>query len=121
MYSCPGNESVFLSVYCFMPTGSHNPNPRVSELHAYRGLEPCGSGFVMGHEFTGTVTEAGSAVKTLKVGDKVVSPFTTSWWAAHLHYPCPSFPAHKLTEREPGFFLLLLLLPQPTVLLLPQG
>ncbi|KAL8349648.1 hypothetical protein RB598_005157 [Gaeumannomyces tritici] len=49
-----------------------------SELHAYRGLEPCGSGFVMGHEFTGTVTEAGSAVKTLKVGDKVVAPFTTS-------------------------------------------
>lgn len=32
----------------------------------------------MGHEFTGTVTEIGDQVKTIKVGDKVVSPFTTS-------------------------------------------
>ncbi|PMB65481.1 putative zinc-binding alcohol dehydrogenase [Beauveria bassiana] len=30
----------------------------------------------MGHEFTGVVVEAGADVKTLKVGDKVVSPFT---------------------------------------------
>lgn len=33
----------------------------------------------MGHEFAGTIVEAGSAVKTVKVGDKVVVPFTTSW------------------------------------------
>jgi threonine dehydrogenase-like Zn-dependent dehydrogenase len=33
----------------------------------------------MGHEFTGTVVEAGSAVKTVQIGDKVVSPFTVSW------------------------------------------
>jgi threonine dehydrogenase-like Zn-dependent dehydrogenase len=33
----------------------------------------------MGHEFTGTVVETGTAVKTLKKGDTVVSPFTTSW------------------------------------------
>lgn len=32
----------------------------------------------MGHEFTGTVTSIGSAVKTVQVGDKVVSPFTVS-------------------------------------------
>ena len=32
----------------------------------------------MGHEFTGTVVRTGSDVKTLAVGDKVVSPFTTS-------------------------------------------
>lgn len=32
----------------------------------------------MGHEFTGHVHEVGSAVKKLKVGDHVVSPFTTS-------------------------------------------
>lgn len=32
----------------------------------------------MGHEFTGTVTEVGSAVKTLQAGDSVVSPFTVS-------------------------------------------
>lgn len=33
----------------------------------------------MGHEFTGTVKEVGSEVKTVKVGDKIVSPFTVSW------------------------------------------
>lgn len=33
----------------------------------------------MGHEFTGIIVEAGDEVKTLKVGDKVVTPFTTSW------------------------------------------
>lgn len=32
----------------------------------------------MGHEFTGYVHEVGSSISTLKVGDKVVSPFTTS-------------------------------------------
>jgi len=32
----------------------------------------------MGHEFTGTVTKVGSEVKTMQVGDKVVSPFTVS-------------------------------------------
>ncbi|KAH8669163.1 chaperonin 10-like protein [Xylariales sp. PMI_506] len=49
-----------------------------SELHSYRGLEPSGSGFIMGHEFTGIVVAAGSAVKTVQLGDKVVTPFTTS-------------------------------------------
>lgn len=34
----------------------------------------------MGHEFTGTVVEAGAAVKGVKVGDKIVSPFTVSWY-----------------------------------------
>ena len=32
----------------------------------------------MGHEFTGHVYKVGSAVKSVKVGDRVVSPFTTS-------------------------------------------
>lgn len=32
----------------------------------------------MGHEFTGHVHEIGSSVKNLKVGDHIVSPFTTS-------------------------------------------
>jgi threonine dehydrogenase-like Zn-dependent dehydrogenase len=34
----------------------------------------------MGHEFTGTVVEKGDDVKTLAVGDVIVSPFTTSWY-----------------------------------------
>lgn len=32
----------------------------------------------MGHEFTGTISSIGSAVTTLKEGDKIVSPFTLS-------------------------------------------
>ncbi|KAL5113272.1 hypothetical protein ACEQ8H_008864 [Pleosporales sp. CAS-2024a] len=48
-----------------------------SELHVFRGHQPSGTDFVMGHEFTGHVHEAGSDVKTLKVGDHVVAPFTT--------------------------------------------
>jgi len=34
----------------------------------------------MGHEFTGIVTEVGSAVQTVRLGDTVVSPFTVSWY-----------------------------------------
>ncbi|KEY64327.1 hypothetical protein S7711_06371 [Stachybotrys chartarum IBT 7711] len=49
-----------------------------SELHLYRGREASGTGFIMGHEFTGTVVKAGSAVTSVKVGDRVVTPFTVS-------------------------------------------
>ncbi|KAM5509545.1 S-(hydroxymethyl)glutathione dehydrogenase/alcohol dehydrogenase [Fusarium oxysporum f. sp. lycopersici 4287] len=50
-----------------------------SELHIYRGHQPSDTGFIMGHEFTGTVVQIGSAVKTINIGDKVVAPFTASW------------------------------------------
>ncbi|KAH0376924.1 GroES-like protein, partial [Aureobasidium melanogenum] len=49
-----------------------------SELHVFRGHQPSDTGFIMGHEFTGRVTEVGKAVTTFKEGDVVVSPFTTS-------------------------------------------
>jgi len=49
-----------------------------SELHVYRGHQPSGTNFIMGHEFTGHVSDIGSAVKSVKVGDRVVAPFTTS-------------------------------------------
>ncbi|KAF2150038.1 putative alcohol dehydrogenase [Myriangium duriaei CBS 260.36] len=49
-----------------------------SELHVYRGHQPSGTGFIMGHEFTGRVHEVGSSITTFKKGDIVVSPFTTS-------------------------------------------
>jgi hypothetical protein len=48
-----------------------------SELHVYRGHQPSGTDFIMGHEFTGHVHEVGSSIKNFKVGDHVVSPFTT--------------------------------------------
>ncbi|KAF2708861.1 GroES-like protein [Pleomassaria siparia CBS 279.74] len=49
-----------------------------SELHVYRGHQPSPTDFIMGHEFTGHVEELGSDVKSLKKGDKIVSPFTVS-------------------------------------------
>ncbi|RMJ23460.1 alcohol dehydrogenase [Aspergillus sp. HF37] len=49
-----------------------------SELHVFRGHQPSGTGFIMGHEFTGEVVETGSAVQTLQKGERVVSPFTLS-------------------------------------------
>jgi len=33
----------------------------------------------MGHEFVGIVIEAGTDVKNIQTGDKVVAPFTVSW------------------------------------------
>ncbi|KAK2070606.1 hypothetical protein P8C59_005086 [Phyllachora maydis] len=49
-----------------------------SELHTFRGYDqPSGTGFVIGHAFTGLVSEVGSEVKAVQVGDKVVAPFTT--------------------------------------------
>ncbi|RAQ54771.1 alcohol dehydrogenase [Aspergillus flavus] len=49
-----------------------------SELHVFRGHQPSGTGFIMGHEFTGEIVEVGSAVRGFKVGDLVVSPFTVN-------------------------------------------
>jgi threonine dehydrogenase-like Zn-dependent dehydrogenase len=50
-----------------------------SDLHLYNDLMPMmKSGDILGHEFMGEVVEVGSAVKKLKVGDRVVVPFTIS-------------------------------------------
>ena len=48
-----------------------------SDLHLFNGFVPgMMSGDIMGHEFMGEVVEVGSANKKLKVGDRVVVPFT---------------------------------------------
>ncbi|KAL5395307.1 hypothetical protein PMIN06_004812 [Paraphaeosphaeria minitans] len=49
-----------------------------SEMHVFRGHQPSGTDFIMGHEFTGFVEEVGSEVKTFQKGDRVVTPFTVS-------------------------------------------
>jgi threonine dehydrogenase-like Zn-dependent dehydrogenase len=47
-----------------------------SDLHLYNGYMPTmEKGDVLGHEFMGEVVETGSAVKKLRVGDRVVVPF----------------------------------------------
>ena len=48
-----------------------------SDLHFFDGFVPgMKSGDVVGHEFMGEVVEVGSENKKLKVGDRVVVPFT---------------------------------------------
>lgn len=48
-----------------------------SDLHLFDGFMPTmKSGDILGHEFMGEVVEVGSAQKKLKVGDRVVVPFT---------------------------------------------
>ena len=50
-----------------------------SDLHVYHGRERgLDSGTVMGHEVVGEVLETGAGVTTLKTGDRVACPFTTS-------------------------------------------
>ncbi|MFC4726978.1 zinc-dependent alcohol dehydrogenase [Coralloluteibacterium thermophilus] len=48
-----------------------------SDLHLYDGFMPgMQSGDIMGHEFMGEVVEVGRESRRLKVGDRVVVPFT---------------------------------------------
>jgi threonine dehydrogenase-like Zn-dependent dehydrogenase len=48
-----------------------------SDLHMYDGYIPTMErGDIVGHEFMGRIVEVGSEVKNLKVGDRVVVPFT---------------------------------------------
>jgi threonine dehydrogenase-like Zn-dependent dehydrogenase len=50
-----------------------------SDIHLYDGLMPgMESGDIMGHEFMGEVVEIGPGNHKLKVGDRVVVPFTIS-------------------------------------------
>jgi threonine dehydrogenase-like Zn-dependent dehydrogenase len=48
-----------------------------SDLHLYNGYIPTmAKGDILGHEFMGEVVEVGKEVKKLRVGDRVVIPFT---------------------------------------------
>lgn len=46
-----------------------------SDLHILHGSVPQFGNMIMGHEFMGTVVEAGNGVSKLKAGDRVVVPF----------------------------------------------
>ncbi len=49
-----------------------------SDLHIYHGRVPVEPGFTIGHEFVGTVVEAGDAVERVAVGDRVLGTFHTA-------------------------------------------
>lgn len=49
-----------------------------SDLHMYEGRTPAQPGLVMGHENLGVVEEVGSAVRSIRKGDRVVLPFNIS-------------------------------------------
>jgi glutathione-independent formaldehyde dehydrogenase len=49
-----------------------------SDLHMYEGRTKAEPGLVFGHENMGIIEEVGSAVTSLKVGDRVVMPFNVA-------------------------------------------
>jgi glutathione-independent formaldehyde dehydrogenase len=49
-----------------------------SDLHMYEGRTAAEPGIVFGHENLGIVTEVGSAVASIKKGDRVVMPFNVA-------------------------------------------
>ncbi len=80
-----------------------------SDLHLYDGVMPSmQSGDVLGHETMGEVVEVGSENKKLKVGDRVVVPFTIAcgdcfFCKKGLFSGCErSNPNHKMAEEMWG-------------------
>ena len=49
-----------------------------SDLHIYHGRVPVEPGFTIGHEFVGTVLDAGDDVERVAVGDRVLGCFHTA-------------------------------------------
>jgi threonine dehydrogenase-like Zn-dependent dehydrogenase len=71
-----------------------------SDLHLLDGYQPTmESGDILGHENMGEVIELGSEVTNLKIGDRVVVPFTIScgqcWFCQKGLFSCCEWPARK--------------------------
>ncbi len=49
-----------------------------SDLHIYHGRVPVEPGFTIGHEYVGTVLDAGAGVERVAVGDRVLGCFHTA-------------------------------------------
>ncbi len=49
-----------------------------SDLHIYHGRIPIEQGFTIGHEYVGTVLDAGDAVTSVAEGDRVLGTFLTA-------------------------------------------
>lgn len=87
-----------------------------SDLHLYNGYNPTmESGDILGHEFMGEVVDLGKAVTNVKVGDRVVVPFTIScgncffcqkdlWSLCDNSNPTPSLAEKVLGHSPSGLF-----------------
>ena len=80
-----------------------------SDLHLYNGfVQPMKQGDILGHEFMGEVVEVGRRVTKLRVGDRVVVPFTIAcgecWQCRHDNWSvCEnSNPNAALAEKVMG-------------------
>ena len=78
-----------------------------SDLHIYDGVIPeMESGDVIGHETMGEVVEVGKEVTNLKIGDRVVVPFTIScgecYFCTKGHTP-PANAATRIRRRPKSF------------------
>jgi 2-desacetyl-2-hydroxyethyl bacteriochlorophyllide A dehydrogenase len=62
-----------------------------SDLHLYTGRIPLEPGFTLGHEYVGTVTAAGEAVRSVAVGDRVLGTF---------HVACGACPACRRARYQ---------------------
>ena len=49
-----------------------------SDLHIYHGRVKIEPGFTLGHEYVGTVVEAGPSVRSVKPGDRVLGTYSTA-------------------------------------------
>jgi 2-desacetyl-2-hydroxyethyl bacteriochlorophyllide A dehydrogenase len=49
-----------------------------SDLHIYHGRVAMEEGFILGHEYVGTVVEAGAEVRRVAVGDRVLGTYCTA-------------------------------------------
>ncbi|HSI81534.1 MAG TPA: alcohol dehydrogenase catalytic domain-containing protein [Solirubrobacterales bacterium] len=49
-----------------------------SDLHIYHGRVPVEPGFVLGHEYVGTVVATGDAVESVRAGDRVLGTYCTA-------------------------------------------
>ena len=81
-----------------------------SDLHLYDGYIPTmEQGDILGHEFMGEVVELGPEVKNLKVGDRIVVPFTIAcgrcWFCQQKLWSCcdNSNPNAWIAEKMYGY------------------
>jgi threonine dehydrogenase-like Zn-dependent dehydrogenase len=75
-----------------------------SDLHLYDGYIPTmEQGDILGHEFMGEVVEVGTEVRNLRVGDRVVVPFTIA--CGHCEY-CQKAQWSACDNSNPNAFIM---------------